>query len=329
VSDKLPMLLLAVCVAVSFLLSGMEAGFFALNRLRIRQLMRKGQPRARLLCSYLEHPENFLWTILTGNTLANFLGVAITVSLLFNRLGHWPWLFVGAFALSVFLFYTWCELLPKMLFRLYPNRLSLVMVVPFRFVHVALAPLVEGLTRLSHLLLRWSGGKFFTDHLFGNRDELRLLMQESSQQVLTSDERAMINRVLDVQNLNVGQITTPMGKAVTVSAETPMLDVLNLSREHGYTRLPVWKDGAGQRRVAGVLSLKSLLYQSEFDPKRKAGDYLKPALFLESEMRLDTVLRRMQRGGLRLAIVLGRDKKELGIVTLEDVLKAMFGEVRL
>ena len=65
-------LILGVCLALSFLLSGMEAGVFALIRLRVRQQMRAGQPSAKLLHGFLENPENFLWTILVGNTLVNF-----------------------------------------------------------------------------------------------------------------------------------------------------------------------------------------------------------------------------------------------------------------
>src|SRR6185436_151552 len=71
--DTLIWLFLAACLLVSFLLSGMEAGVFALSRLRIRQRMREGRQSARVLYEFLEHPENFLWTILVGNTIANFI----------------------------------------------------------------------------------------------------------------------------------------------------------------------------------------------------------------------------------------------------------------
>src|SRR5437879_9087255 len=75
-------LVIGLCLALSFLFSGMEAGVMALSRLRIRQLMRAGNPSARVLNGYLEQPENFLWTILVGNTLANFLAVGLLVFVL-------------------------------------------------------------------------------------------------------------------------------------------------------------------------------------------------------------------------------------------------------
>ena len=80
--------LFAVCLALSFLLSGMEAGVFALSRLRIRQQMRAGQPSAKVLHDYLENPENFLWTILVGNTVANFLILGWLVAKLHEALGE-------------------------------------------------------------------------------------------------------------------------------------------------------------------------------------------------------------------------------------------------
>ena len=139
----------------------------------------------------------------------------------------------------------------------------------------------------------------------------------------------MINRVLDLQHLMVGHLTTPLQKVVTVDTETSMNDVLRLCRERNLTRLPVWRSEGNRRRIAGVLSLKTLLYQIDFDAGKTAGDYVKPALYLNEEMRLEEALRRMQRGGQRLGIVLGRDQRELGIISLQDVLKFVFGELSL
>src|SRR5262245_46118460 len=117
--------LFAVCLALSFLLSGMEAGVFALSRLRIRQQMRVGRPSAKVLHEYLENHENFLWTILVGNTVANLL-ILGWLALLIQRLtGPHLLTFALIYAVVIVLFYTLFDLLPKMLFRTYPNRLCL------------------------------------------------------------------------------------------------------------------------------------------------------------------------------------------------------------
>ncbi len=327
-SAPLTALLSVLCLGLSFLFSGMEAGVFALSRLRIRQQMRAGNVSARLLHRYLENPENFLWTILVGNTVVNFVILGLIVSELHHGLaGHRGW-FAAVFLTAVFGFYALFDLLPKMLFRSYPNRLCLALARPFRFAHLSLAPLVRLLEGCSRLVLRWTGGKAFRGELFGNREELRLLMQESAQ-AFTSEERGMINRVLDLQTFTVGQITTPLARAVTVEGETLVGDLLGLCRERHLTRLPVWGPRDNQRRIVGVVNLDALLFDGESARGKTAADYVRPAVYLGERTRLEEALRRLQRSGQRLAVVLGRDGRETGIISLEDILKRVFGEVSL
>jgi len=316
------------CLALSFLLSGMEAGVFALSRLRIRRQMRAGRRSAAVLQGYLENPEDFLWTILVGNTVANFIILGMVILALFAPLHERRLLFVVTYLILVFLFYAFFDLLPKMLFRAQPNRLCVMMARPFRIIHLLLRPLVALVEGVSAVLLYWRGGRAFTGHLFGNREELRFLMQESGQ-AFSSEERSIINRVLDLQSVSVRQIIKPISLANTVSMTTPISEVMALCREHQLTRLPVWESRDGERRIAGLISLAPILYQAELDSTRTAADYVRPALYLEEDLRLEPALRRLQRSGQRLAVVLGRDQREVGIITLQDILKFIFGEVSL
>jgi putative hemolysin len=317
-----------VCLALSFLLSGMEAGVFALSRMRVRQQMRAGRRSAEVLHGYLENPENFLWTILVGNTLANFIILGMVLVFLDAELANARLWFAVVFLIIVFLFYTLFDLLPKMIFRLYPNRLCIVCSRPFRFIHILLRPLVWLVEGISALLLRWRGGKAFTGHLFGNREELRFIMQESGG-TLTTEERAMINRVLDLQSLTVRHIAKPIALAATATMQTPVSEVLALSRDRHVTRLPVWETRDGTRRIAGIISMVTILYLPDLDTNKPAADFVRPALYVEEDLRLESALQRMQRSGQRLAVVLGRDRREIGIITLTDILKLIFGEVSL
>src|SRR5262245_33711681 len=214
-------LVFAICLGLSFLLSGMEAGVFALSRIRIRHQMRAGRAGARVLHGFLENPENFLWTILVGNTVANFLILGWIIFLLYGVLPGRPLWFALASALIVFLFYTFFDLLPKMLFRAYPNRMCMLLARPFRWIHLSLRPLVWVVEGVSDRLLRWTGGKAFTGHLFGNREELRFVMQESAQ-AFSTEERAMINRVLDLQSLTVRQVTRPLDQTISAEMNWPV-----------------------------------------------------------------------------------------------------------
>jgi putative hemolysin len=319
---------LGLCLLLSFLLSGMEAGVFALNRLRVRRLARAGKPSAKLLNGFLENPEKFLWTILVGNTLANF--VILGFSLV--KIHEWFFgnrsLIIAVFAVTVFLFYAFFDLLPKMLFRAHANSLCLSTANIFRIVYLTLSPLVLIVADVSENILKWTGGKAFTGRLFGNREEMRAVMQESAQ-ALTSDERVMINRVLDLQNFSVGQIAIPVAKMVAVGKNTLVADAMKLVREKNVSRVPVWEMRDGRRRIAGLLAVNSLLFSNDFDLQHPASAHMTPGLFMEEDVRLEIALRRMQRAGQRMAIVLARDGGEVGIVTLEDILKLMFGEVKL
>jgi len=313
-----------VCLGLAFLLSGMEAGVLALSRIRIRQQMRAGNRRAEALYRYLENPESFLWTILVGNTLASFVALSSGAIFLYRRFFAQPALLFIIFLAGVLLFYTLFELLPKILFRLYPNRICMSLAVPFRLVDLALRPLVAVMTLVSDMLLQWRGGRRFTGHLFGNRDELRLVMQESAQS-FTTEERAMINRVLDLQNVSVGHVTVPLDKALMVEETTPVRDLFPLFRQRGLSRVPVWRMESQQRKIVGVVVLKTLLFDADPNSTQPVRNFVKSALFLDSEMRLERALRQMQRSGQRLAIVLDGAGREIGIISLYDILELIFG----
>lgn len=315
------------CFALSFLLSGMESGILALSQIRIRQLRRAGNRRAELLDDYLKQPENFLWTILIGNTISNFTVLAITaLSIHWFLPGH-RWIAVVLFMVAFFIFYCICELLSKMLFRLFPNRLCLFFVVPFRFLHIALSPLVAVVAWLSHGLIKLLGGKNISN-VFGNREEIRFLIQESAQS-LSNDERVMINRVLELRNRVVRQVILPFSNISSVEHNTPVRKVLQLARETGRARYPVWRKDGNRQKIVGIVSIKQLLFLPNLDENKPVNDYLTPAVFVNEGMRLEEALNRLQRSGQRMAIVMGRDHREIGIVTIEDILKAIFGEVTL
>ena len=139
----------------------------------------------------------------------------------------------------------------------------------------------------------------------------------------------MIGRVLDLSNRTVGEATTLLDKTATLQAESTLAEALTLARERSLTRLPVWGTLDGRRRIIGVLNVDHLLYEGPVNLTRRAVEFIKPAVFLGQRMRLDEALRRLQRSGQRLAVVLGDDGGELGVLSLEDILAGVVGEVKL
>ncbi len=321
-------LMLTTCLLLSFLLSGMEAGVFALNRLRVRRLARSGNRKAQILQRLLAKPERFLWTIMVGNTFVNFLIFGWVIAQLHAHFAGRILINIPLLAVIVFLFYAFFDLLPKMLFRAYPNRLCISMARLFRSVSAVLSPMVLLLEELSQTALRWTGVRAFTGRMFGNREEMRAVMAEAAQ-ALTGEEHAMVNRVLDLQNFTIAQITIPLDRTISVETQTPVRTALQRAQEKNLSRLPVWEMRDGRKRIAGLLDMNLLLYRDGIDLEKPAADFMTPALFIDEDTRLEIALRRMQRAGQRLAIVLSRDRREAGVAALEDILKLMFGEVKL
>ena len=139
----------------------------------------------------------------------------------------------------------------------------------------------------------------------------------------------MINHVLDLQTLTVRQAMRPLEQAVAMTTQTPVSEALALCRERKLARLPVWEQRDGAPRIVGMLTLSTLLYHPALDATKPVSEYMKPALFLDEDLRLEVALQRLQRSGQRLAIVLSRERREIGLLSLQDVLQTVFGQVSL
>jgi CBS domain containing-hemolysin-like protein len=119
----------------------------------------------------------------------------------------------------------------------------------------------------------------------------------------------------------------PMANAVTVEADKPISEAIAMCRRRNLTRVPALDPRT--RRITGIVNMEHVLYSAEVDPARPARDYLQPAFYLPEDLHVEEAMRRMQQTGWRLAVVLGRDNRETGLLTLQDVLKVIFGEVNL
>jgi putative hemolysin len=326
--DTLLVVILPLCLAAASLCAGMEAGIFTLGRWRIAQQMRAGQRSAARLYSYLQNTENFLWTILVGNTLALFFAMWIIAVALIRAFSARPFLFWVSFLGAAFVFYALCDLLPKMIFRKFPNRLCLIMSAPFGVLHILLFPIVALVESVANLLLRWTGGQVFQGHVFSSRNELRLLMEDTSDS-LTSEERGMIARVFDLQNINARQVAIPFARFPALNANDLLGDALARFRETSANIIPVWNADPRQRRIDGFLEARRIIFREGLQQSDKLGPHLSPALYIDEDSPVHDALRRMQRTGQRMAVVLSRERREIGLITLEEILKVIFGEVRL
>ena len=315
-------------LALSFLFSGMESGIHSMNKLRIRHQAKHGDKHAKTLLRYMEEAEHFLWTILVGNTLANFLIVAPLLVGLRKMLPGHPWISAVLLIMMLLIIYTFCDLLPKMLYRNYPNRLTVVSVRPYRIFHWILAPIVFLISGIADLLLKIGGGEMLTGEMFSNREEMRRIMQSSGQN-LTSEERSMIDRVMDLQHHTVSNVMLPLQKVVSISADATIEEAISLSRETSILRMPVFDEQSKRKVFLGVLNLKHLLYEWEDKRHEPVRKHVAGVMHLQAQMSVDDALRQMQEAGQRVGLVLNAKQKEVGWVNIRDILKTVFGEVNI
>jgi len=319
----LKIILLVISSVISFIFSGIQTGVYSINRSRIKQQGREGNKKAALLLNLQREPENFYLTVLLGNTIAN--GVfAIVMALMLKEIPS-DLLFWSLFLLCIFTLYTFCDLLPKKLFSRFPEKLSLAIVRPFRVTKLLLTPFVILIQALFGNTLAGAVGQPLAKRLFSNREELRKLMEDSDDG-LSDGERTMISQVLRLSERTLAQVAIPLNLSVTASADSPISSVIALCRDHRIARVPIWKFGGGQRKVVGIVTLKTSLYKEDFDSDKPASEYMQPALFLPAALKVEAALKRMQRSGQWLAIVTSESQKEAGIVSLQDILNVVFSD---
>jgi CBS domain containing-hemolysin-like protein len=149
---------------------------------------------------------------------------------------------------------------------------------------------------------------------------------EESDESLSDEERFMIKQVLRLNERTIGQLAIPLKKSITASADRPISEIIQLCKKHKIARIPIWKFTGGQRKVTGIATLKTSLYREDYDGNKPARDYIQPALFLPSDLKVEAALKRMQLSGHWLAIVTSESQREVGIVALKDILKVVFNE---
>lgn len=319
---------LFVTISAAFLFSGMEAGMLALNPLKLHRSARMGKKSSLRLLKYLENPEMFLWTSLIGGTTSNFISVCVITLTACQWVDHIAY-FLMVLLIGLIGLYVLGDLIPKTLFRKKPLQCCSIGLPIFRVAYITLYPLIK-VTIFTVSVLFWKRSNVSYDkRILANRVELRKMMKNYDPDI-TREERSMIEGVMDFFDMTVKDLLVPMDKVKQLPNHATMKDARELCKKSGFTRIPVYQVYPhGLRRTLGILSMKRVLYLDDVDDEKAVVDLIILPIFLRPDMHLRDALSKMQWSGQRMAIVLDNDGMEMGIVTLQDILVAIFGKLNL
>ncbi|HEX5441581.1 MAG TPA: hemolysin family protein [Ktedonobacterales bacterium] len=317
---------LFLTLIVAAISAGAETALTSVNRLRIRNLAEEGDAKARRITKLLQKPQSFLTTILvvsnvaviTGSTLATI----IAVDLDFNGAE------VISTALLSLIVLIFCEITPKSIAVLAPERWARWLVRPVETIMFVLRPLVVALTWVTSGMVRLFGGRgshYSTQ--FVTEDELRLLVEVGEEEgVLEEEEREMIDNVFELSDTAVREIMVPRIDMVTVEADDDIRAATQLILQGGQSRIPVYEDSIDN--IIGVLYAKDLLRIYAQDQQATIREMVRPPFFVPESKRLDDLLREMQSQRVHIAIVVDEYGSVAGLVTIEDLVEEIIGDIQ-
>ncbi|MBI4588156.1 MAG: HlyC/CorC family transporter [Candidatus Rokubacteria bacterium] len=313
---------LAVLLAFSALLNGAEAAYFSLGRLRLRRFA-DTQEVSDALAPLLTRPHELLVTLLVGITLIDIGASALAVFVAEQLFGRWGL----AIAIGAMLFITtvFTEILPMTVALENPRRFVAWVSRPVAWLSVLLAPVRSLLGALATLTLRTLGGERREPLL--TTEELRTLVDVGAREgVVERDEREMIHKALELEDILVREVMVPRPDMFSLELETRPPQILASLRENLHSRVPVYAGHIDQ--VVGILYTKELLpFVRGLPPDFDLRAHLHPPYFVPESKRVHALLKEFQAKKLHMAIVVDEYGSTSGLVTLEDILEELVGEI--
>jgi putative hemolysin len=337
----LELLLILALIFINAIFAASEIAILSVRRVRVRQLADEGNSSARALLRLVENPGVFLATIQMGITLTGFFASAVSavtaVSLVDNLLKGVPTPAIagnsGALALVsvtilvAFLTLLLGELVPKNLAILQAETIAFAVARPLEMLSIVGRPLVAALTFSTDVVLRLLGVQRVARPTTVTEDELRAMIDLGSKEgVLAPLELEIINGAFDLGEIRARDIMASRLDVVAVSLTATPAQALDLFLRYRYSRLPVY-DGTLDN-IVGVISAKDML--AAFAPggeQRKIADLMRPPTIVPETRRASELLTLLQQNNVQLAVVLDEFGGTAGIVTLEDVLEELVGEI--
>ena len=301
---------------------GPETAVFALNRVNLRRLERDGTRRSARVLAIAAQPQDLLNTVLVGNNLVN---VAISVLATMLILERWPRFGVaGAIVVTTLTVLLLGEVTPKTLAIKFPETFARLAVDPFRLVRFVLRPLTAAVAYLARLVLRALGLKPIPpghSSLF-TRAELDTLLEGADEEgVMTARESELVQRILEFSQTRVEEIMTPRIDMIAAPVDLERAELVELVVAARHSRVPLYRRTVDD--VVGFLKVRDFL----LDPDRRLELLIRPVVIYPERAFASKVFYEMQRQRTSLVIVVNEYGETVGMLTREDLVEEVVGEI--
>jgi len=332
-------ILIIIFIIINGFFAAAEIAVVATRRIRIRQLVEEGNKNALILQKFKEDPDRFLATIQIGITFAGVIAAAIggatAVQVIKPAIQEIPIEPIAASAEGIsialitlvitYFLLIFGELIPKSIALTNPERIGMKTAKVVQVFSKAAFILVKSLTFSTNILLKPFGKKTHAGRAI-TEEEVRMLIKEGGEQgIFEPTEEALIHSVFEFTDMSAKEVMVPSTQMVTISVNMPVDAIKTVITEEQFSRYPVI--GKDLNDIRGILYVKDFLNalaKGSVDIRK----LMKPPFFIPETMKISNLLREMQRKRVHMALVIDEYGGVSGIVTMEDLLEEIVGEIR-
>ena len=322
-SDVTQLIILFILLLLSGFFSSAETALTTVNKIRLRYLAEEGNKRAATILKITENSGKMLSAILIGNNIVNLSASALTTSLAYNLGG--PAVAIASVVLTV-LILLFGEITPKTLASIHSEKLALLyapVIDVFMKVMTPVIFIINSLSNLVMLILRIDPNAKMNTM---TENELRTIVDVSHEDgVIESEEKEMIYNVFDLGDAKAKDVMVPRVNVTFADIDSSYAELIALFREDKFTRLPVYE--GSKDNVIGTINMKDLLLFDNNQKEFHIKDILREAYFTYEYKNISELLVEMRTASFNIAIVLDEYGETAGLITLEDILEEIVGEI--
>lgn len=318
-------LILLILAVISFFFSASETAMIGLSKIRLRHMLQQGVKRAQGIARLVNKLDKVIAAILIGNNLVNIAVSAIVTGIFVQICGYRWGVVISTFVTTLFLL-IFCEVTPKILASKHAEKVALFTAPLMEGALVALKPFITFFIAISNFILKIFGASEIKRSPLITVEELKTMIEMGQEEgILSEEERKMLHRIFEFGETKLSDVMVPKDKMVVVDINTNSDDLLNIFVEEGHARLPVYS--GNKDNIIGIVYAHDLLYILREKGLFLLQDLLHGVCFVSGSMRVSEMLRKFQNEKMQIAIIVDKGKSALGLVTLEDLLEEIVGEI--